>query len=157
MIAYICYEKTPAGKIQLLNSQGHGVLADTLAVKAGPNGSYEVQGKGGLPEVCQHLLLPVKGSMNTSLKLQVLAVETLINPSGAWKASCQGPDVKEFSLRRLDVSCDECHVASQLEFVEYSQHLQEDAVAALQMQGWLASSQKQICPSCIKKKTALDD
>ncbi len=156
MIAYICYEKTPAGKIQLLNQQGHGELVDTLAVKAGLNGLYEVQGRGALPEVCQSILLPVKGSMNTSLKLEVLKVESLINPQGAWKTSCQGPDVEEFSLRRLDVSCDECHVASQLEFVEYSQQQQDDAVAAMQMQGWQANSRKQVCPSCVKAKDVSD-
>ncbi|MEY8205603.1 MAG: hypothetical protein RPR40_11090 [Bermanella sp.] len=152
MIAYICYEKTPAGKIQLLPAQGHGALVDTLAVKAGDGGRYEVQGKGALPEVSAHLLLPVKGSMGTSLKLQVLAVKSLINPPGAWQASCQGPDVREFSLRRLDVSCDECHVASQLEFVEYSQQRQQDAITALQMQGWQADSERQVCPSCLRKK-----
>ena len=156
MIAYISYEKTPAGKIQLLNSQGHGELVDTLAVKAGANGCYEVQGRGGMPEVSQSLLLPVKGSMNTSLKLEVLQVEKLINPDGAWKASCQGADVKEFSLRRLDVSCDECHVASQLEFVQFSQSKEDDAIAAMQMQGWQANSHKQVCPSCLKAKDVAD-
>ncbi len=150
MITYICYEKTPAGKIQLMD-QGHKTeLANTLAVNAQGNGIYDVQGEGGFPEKGQYLLLPVKGALHTSLKLVVLSVEPMITPVGAWQAKCQGPDVNEFSLRRLDVCCDRCHVSSQMEFVQFTDDQRQDAIEAMKGQGWLASMQEQICPECLK-------
>jgi hypothetical protein len=150
MITYICYEKTPAGKIQLMDQEHKTKLANTLAVNAQGNGIYDVQGEGGFPEKGQFLLLPVKGALSTSLKLLVLSVEPLITPAGAWQARCQGPDVNEFSLRRLDVCCDRCHVSSQMEFVQFSDDQRQDAIEAMSGQGWQANIHEQVCPSCLK-------
>jgi len=149
MITYISYEKTPAGKIQLMDQEHKTELASTLAVNAQGGGIYDVQGEGGFPQKGQSLLLPVKGALHTSLKLAVLSVEALITPAGSWQAKCQGPDVAEFSLRRLDVCCDRCHVSSQMEFVQFTDDQREDALKAMAGQGWQASIQEQICPDCL--------
>ena len=150
MFEFISYQNTPAGKIQVQSDSGSFNLVDTLAVVAGELGCYEVQAQGSMPAVESSLYLPVKGARMISLKLRVISVNELISPTGAWKANCQGPDVKEFNLRCLDVCCDECKEISQLEFVEYSDSIEMDAVKALGQQGWLASLDRQVCPECCK-------
>ncbi len=150
MFEFISYQNTPAGKIQLQSGTGSVELVDTLAVVAGEVGQYEVQAQGSMPALESFLYLPIKGARIVSLKLRVISVTKLISPHGAWKASCQGPDVKEFNLRCLDMSCDECNEISQVEFIEYSDSIEADAVRALNQQGWLASLERQVCPSCCK-------
>ena len=150
MFEFISYQNTPGGKVLVESGSGNRELADTLAVVAGEMGHYEVQAQGVLPTVGATLYLPVKGGRKVSLRLQVLGVSGLISPVGAWKASCQGPDVKEFNLRCLDMSCDECKEISQVEFIEYSDSIEADAVKALNQQGWLASLERQVCPKCYK-------
>ncbi len=150
MFEFISYQNTPAGKIQVQFGFEGSKLADTLAVVAGEMGLYEVQAQGVVPELDSYLYLPVKGARMVSLKMRIISVTELISPAGAWKASCKGPDVKEFNLRCLDMSCDECHEISQLEFIEYSDSIEADAVTALNQQGWLASLDRQVCPNCHK-------
>ena len=150
MFEFISYQNTPAGKIQVQSGSGESELADTLAVVAGKAGLYEVQAQGVTPLTGSSLFLPIKGARRVSLKLRIISVTELISPTGAWKASCQGPDVKEFNLRCLDMSCDECNEISQLEFIEYSGSIEADAVKALNQQGWLASLDRQVCPKCYK-------
>jgi hypothetical protein len=150
MFEFISYQNTPAGKIRVESEVAGDALVDTLAVVAGESGLYEVQAQGVKPVIESCLYLPVKGARNVSLKLQVLSVTDLISPSGAWKGRCQGPIVKEFNLRCLDMSCDECSEISQVEFVEYSGSIEKDAVQALNQQGWLASLERQVCPACCK-------
>ncbi len=150
MFEFISYQNTPGGKIRVEFASGITELADTLAVVAGEMGHYEVQAQGVRPTLGSILYLPVKGGRMVSLKLRVLGVSELISPVNAWKASCQGPDVKEFNLRCLDMSCDECKEVSQVEFIEYSDSIESDAVKALNQQGWLASLEKQVCPKCYK-------
>lgn len=157
MIEYICYKKVPAGKIQLKVEQPQPVLVDTLGVSSLEDGCYQVQAVGGQPEVGEAILLPIKGALNTSLKLEILQLKQLITPVNAWQAICQGPNVAEFNLRGLDVSCDECHKASQLEFVEFSAHRNEDALKALSMQGWQADSTRQVCPSCLQASKVIKE
>ncbi len=150
MIEYICYEKTPAGKIQIKNRHEQTVLVDTLAVSSLISGRYQVQATGEAPQLNESILLPIKGAQSTSLKLQVLEVISLITPQNAWQAVCQGPNVPQFNLRGLDVSCDKCLKASQLEFVELTDDKNEDALQALNMQGWQADYERQVCPSCLQ-------
>ncbi|MEH6344695.1 MAG: hypothetical protein V7785_06385 [Bermanella sp.] len=150
MFEFISYQNTPAGKIQLQSDCGGRELVDILAVVAGDAGLYEVQAQGIKPALESSLYLPIKGARLVSLKLRVIGVTELISPVGAWKATCRGPDVKEFNLRCLDMSCDECNEISQLEFIEYSDSIELDAIKALNQQGWLASLERQVCPKCCK-------
>ncbi len=150
MFEFISYQNTPAGKIRVQSGSESVNLVDTLAVAAGDLGRYEVQAQGMMPAAESNLYLPVKGARSVSLKLGIISVTELISPTGAWKANCQGPDVKEFNLRCLDVCCDECKEISQLEFIEYSDSIEIDAVKALSQQGWLASLERQVCPQCCK-------
>ncbi len=158
MLDYISYQKVPAAKVMLELSPTKTVIADILGVSASKvgafNASYEVKGQGPLPKVASILLLPIKGAKNIALKLPIRSVEALITPDQAWLAVCDGPAVTEFNVRLAKISCDECRKPFDLEFIEFSESTQQDALAGMRLSGWQASEQKQVCPSCVSKKVS---
>lgn len=149
MLDYILYQYTPGGQFSLLNKP---LSSDTelLGVVAGEHGIFEIKAKGDKPKISDYLLLPVKGSKQISLKMRVLDVQPLITPLGAWSARCEGPAQKEFNLKNIEACCDQCAAESQLEFIEFSGDDQSDALAAMNLAGWDASLERQVCPSCHK-------
>ncbi len=155
MLDYISYQKVPAAKVMLELSVTKTVMADILGVSARQTGAanirYEVKGQGPLPELSTILLLPIKGAKSLCLKLPIQSVEILISPAQAWLAVCSGPAATEFNLRLAKISCDQCHNTFDLEFVEFSENTQQDALACMELSGWQATAQKQICPDCTFK------
>ena len=147
MLDYILYQYTPGGQFSYgeNDSQASGEL---LGVVAKEQGVFEVKGKGEKPGIGSYLLLPVKGSRQLSLKMEVKAVSPLITPVGAWSATCDGPKQREFNLKNIQACCDECKENSELEFISFSGDDQTDAVAAMNLAGWKATLQRQVCPKC---------
>ncbi|MFT6326439.1 MAG: hypothetical protein ACJAYK_001420 [Crocinitomicaceae bacterium] len=152
MLDCISYTQTPGGQMLLVDASGQvnknhhydvlGVVAQSIP------GVFEVKYKGAKVLIGCSLLLPVKGAKNTSLKMKVEKVDPLITPIGSWSAVCIGPEYKEFDLKNIEASCDTCGQSYQLEFIAYSDNLQQDALEAMKMQSWKATSDKQVCPSC---------
>lgn len=114
-------------------------------------GQFEIKAKGDQPSIGDILLLPVKGSQQLSLQLKVLAVEPLITPVSGWSAKCDGPAQAQFNVKFADITCDTCHEITSLEFIDFSGDTQADAIAGMNKQGWDASIEKQICPTCSGK------
>ena len=153
MLDCITYTHTPGGKMSVLR-MGDNVSTsasyDVLGVMAQKEqGVFEVKWKGPVVQVGDVLLLPVKGSTQISLRMQVKKVEPLITPSDAWSAECLGPEVREFELKNMNACCDACSKEYQLEFIAFRADDQADAIAAMTMRGWNANADKQICPSCV--------
>ena len=149
MLDYILYQYTPGGQFALL---GKPLSANTelLGVVVSEGGIFEIKAKGDKPEVSDYLLLPVKGSKQISLKMRVTDVQPLITPLGAWSARCEGPAQKEFNLKNIEACCDQCAAESGLEFIGFSGDDQSDALAGMNLAGWNASLEKQVCPVCNK-------
>lgn len=146
MLDYILYKNTPAGRVVI---QDDGVTeCELLGVSSFELGVFDVKGKGEQPSLGASLLLPVKGAKQLSLRLAVVAVEPLITPLGGWSARCKGPEQAQFDVRSADITCDQCGTKHHLEFVT-TVDVQQDAVAAMNHQGWRASLHEQICPDCI--------
>ena len=148
MLDYILYQYTPGGQFSY-GETGSQVNGELLGVVAKEQGIFEVKGKGERPVLGSHLLLPVKGSKQLSLKMAVKEVSPLITPVGAWSATCNGPKQREFNLKNIQACCDECKENSELEFISFSGDDQADAVAALNLAGWDATVERQICPKCV--------
>jgi len=152
MLEHILYRYTPGGQVAYLESKegsAAGSNTELLGVVAKGEGVFEIKAKGDKPVPNTVLLLPVKGSKQLSLKMVVQEVEPLITPIGAWSARCAGPNQREFSLKNIDACCDQCGEESQLEFIAYSGDDQNDALAALNLAGWSATFEKQVCPKCV--------
>lgn len=148
MLDYILYQYTPGGQVAYLgeSKEANGEL---LGVVAKGEGVFEIKAKGHKPSEHDTLLVPIKGSRQMSLKMVVQAVEPLITPVGAWSARCLGPSQREFSLKNIDACCDQCGEDSQLEFIAFSGNDQNDALAAMNLAGWNATFEKQVCPKCV--------
>ena len=153
MLDYILYQYTPGGQFALLEKPLSD-NAELLGVVASEGGVFEVKGKGGKPAVSDYLLLPVKGSKQISLKMRVEDVQPLITPLGAWSARCEGPKQKEFNLKNIEACCDQCATQSELEFIAFSGDDRSDALAAMNLAGWEATLERQICPACKSNKKA---
>jgi hypothetical protein len=158
MLDCISYTQTPGGQMLLIDDRGQVVKSqryDVLGVVAQPKPSvFEVKYKGNQVSVGDSLLLPVKGAKNTSLKMKVEKVDPLITPIGSWSAVCIGPKYKEFDLKNIEASCDTCKQSYHLEFIAYSGDQQQDALNGMKMQGWDATLDSQVCPSCMHEKNA---
>ena len=160
MLHSIQYQYTPGGRIAAFAGDPNGLSirnesysAELLGVSAqSEQGFFQVKGKGLIPNVSQILLLPVKGSKQLSLKMEVQSVESLITPENAWSALCIGPDFQEFNLRSVDACCDSCNEKSLLEFIAFSGDDNKDAVSGMSLAGWQASLERQMCPKCVAKK-----
>lgn len=150
MKAFIEYKAIRGGKVVLGNHQAE---LELLGVSSPSIGRFDVKGVGPAPSVDELLYLPVKGAKKVALKLKVLNVESLIQPSNAWQAACLGPEFREFTLRHMNINCDACHQDFALEFVHYSAAAEDDAIEAMQAQGWQASKQMQVCPDCLSRKS----
>lgn len=146
MLEYFIYKQTPAG--QVCNGSQGNLHSELLGVSSFSLGVFEVKAKGGQPMVGDRILLPVKGSKQLSMMLQVESAEPLITPLGGWSAKCEGPAQAEFNVKFANINCDNCHQAYELEFIDYSGDTQSDAIAGMNKQGWQANSDKQICPEC---------
>ena len=154
MKTFIEYKSTKGGKLVLLGASEDGAdeqqadERDLLGVSALQPGLYEIKGLGALPEVGQGLLVPVKGSRQLSLRFVISQVDTLIQPANAWTAQCEGPDIMSFNLREAKVTCDHCFKEYSVEFIEHTGDLSADAIESMNGQGWMASTEAQVCPSC---------
>lgn len=146
MLDYILYRNIAGGTAIVAGEAETSV--ELLGVVSNQAGLYEVKAKGGVPSLGDMILLPIKGSKQMSLKLPVKTVSPLITPVGAWSAECKGPDVKEFQLRQVQVCCDVCAKSESVEFVEYSDDFNRDALSGLELLGWDANAERQICPDC---------
>lgn len=153
MLERIVYSYTPGGQMKVLDSTGQQLDFSSLSVLGvlaqDASGVFEVKWKGGKIEPGCSLLLPVKGSKQISLKMDVVKVDSLITPVGSWSAVCNGPKFKEFKLKNIEAKCDQCGSAYTLEFIAYSDDDQQDALAAMNLCGWQADSDKQYCPGCL--------
>jgi len=158
MKAFIEYKSTKGGKLVLQSpdSLDQADERDLLGVSALQPGVYEVKGLGALPIVGQTLLVPVKGSRQLSLRFAISKVEALIQPANSWTATCEGPDIMSFNLREAKVTCDHCFKEYSVEFVEHSGDLSVDAIESMNGQGWMASSEAQVCLSCSGQHAAGD-
>lgn len=146
MLEYFRYTQTPAGVV--INEQLIDKPSDLLGVSSFSLGEFEVKAKGVSPQYGDTLLLPVKGSKQLSLALKVLHVAPLITPLGAWNAKCSGPSEAQFNVKFAQITCDRCSDTYELEFVDFSGNTQVDAIAGMNKQGWQASLEEQVCPSC---------
>jgi hypothetical protein len=153
MLDCISYTHTPGGQLFVLKNGitlESGSAFEVLGVGAQPKlGVFEVKWKGPKVSLGDVLLLPVKGALKTSLKMTVGKVDPLITPLSAWSAVCAGPLEREFILKNIDANCDECKKDYKLEFIAYSADDQKDALDAMNMQGWDASVDRQVCPTCL--------
>lgn len=149
MLKYFRYKQTPAG--QVLNERLANKSSVLLGVTSFTLGEFEVKAKGEAPECGDILLLPVKGSKQLSMQLNVVQVSPLITPIGGWNAKCEGPAQAQFDVRFAEITCDECKQAYALEFIDYSGDTQADAISGMNIQGWNANLEQQICPSCHSK------
>mgnify|MGYP007055197991 FL=1 len=153
MLDCISYTHTPGGQLFVLKNGitlESGSAFEVLGVVAQPKqGVFEVKWKGPKVSLGDVLLLPVKGALKTSLKMTVGKVDPLITPLSAWSAVCAGPLEREFILKNIDANCDECKKDYKLEFIAYSADDQKDALDAMNMQGWDASVDRQVCPTCL--------
>jgi hypothetical protein len=152
MLDCISYKQTPGGQMLVLDPSGEPVKSerfDVLGVVAQQQtGIFEVKFKGNKISTDSFLLLPVKGAKYTSLKMKVIKVDPLITPIGSWSAVCEGPKYKEFDLKNIEATCDVCNQLYSLEFIAYSNDQQADALNGMKMQGWDATLERQVCPSC---------
>jgi hypothetical protein len=152
MLDCISYKQTPGGQMLVLDPSGEPVKSeryDVLGVVAQQQtGIFEVKFKGNKISTDSFLLLPVKGAKYTSLKMKVIKVDPLITPIGSWSAVCEGPKYKEFDLKNIEATCDVCNQSYSLEFIAYSNDQQADALNGMKMQGWDATLERQVCPSC---------
>ena len=149
MLEYFRYQQTPAGRV--ITDISPKKSSDLLGVMSFTLGQFEIKAKGDQPSIGDILLLPVKGSQQLSLQLKVLAVEPLITPVSGWSAKCDGPAQAQFNVKFADITCDTCHEITSLEFIDFSGDTQADAIAGMNKQGWDASIEKQICPTCSDK------
>jgi len=92
--------------------------------------------------------LPLKGAKQLSMAVTVEHVEPLITPLGGWSAACSGPNHAQFDIKNAQITCDQCHQVTDLEFVDFDGNTQENALAGMQAAGWQASAETQICPKC---------
>jgi hypothetical protein len=148
MLDHILYQYTPGGQVAFLKEPKEANV-ELLGVVAKGEGVFEIKAKGDKPFEQDTLLVPIKGSKQMSLKMVVQTVEPLITPVGAWSARCLGPSQREFSLKNIDACCDQCGEDSQLEFIAFSGNDQNDALAAMNLAGWNATFEKQVCPKCV--------
>ena len=146
MLEYFRYKQTPAGTV--LNDRLVDKSSDLLGVSSFTLGEFEVKAKGDFPAAGDLLLLPVKGSKQLSMQLTVMDVSPLITPIGAWSARCNGPAQAQFNVKFAEITCDQCRQAYTLEFIDFSNDTQADAIAGMNKQGWNANLAEQICPSC---------
>lgn len=152
MLDSISYTHTPGGQMLLIGADGQVQFEQTyelLGVVAQESvGVFEVKWKGPCIDPDSQILLPVKGAKRVSLKMQVEKVDALITPVGSWSAVCMGPKQREFDLKNIQANCDQCHKDFQLEFIAFSGDDQSDALDAMNLQGWHANMDQQICPDC---------
>lgn len=146
MLDYFIYRKTQPGKV-IFGKQA-SIEADLLGVTSVTPGEFHVKAKGLQPEIGGDLYLPLKGAKQISLRLEVQVVEPLITPVGAWSAKCLGPHQAQFDIKTAEVTCDHCGKQEVIEFIDFGNHTQANALAGMNKAGWLANEDEQICPSC---------
>jgi len=147
MLDYILYQYTAGGTAVVKGEVERSV--ELLGVVSNQVGVYEVKARGQAPVDGDVLILPVKGSKQLSLALPVKSVTSLITPIDGWSAECDGPALKEFQLRTVEVCCDGCGHQASVEFLQFSPDFNADALRALSMLGWQADEASQNCPTCV--------
>lgn len=157
MNRYYLYQKTLGGTCVCIKpdqidgcsgQETQGVNSQLLGVVASEPGIFEVKATGDIPSAGSFLLLPIKGSQQLSLLMEVHEVASLITPESSWSARCSGLPQSDFQLRSLDAHCDRCGKNESIEFLQVTSNLQADALQGLNMFGWRADEHTQICQSC---------
>ena len=153
MKEFIEYQAIAGGKVRICEPSdlSEGKEQGLLGVSAMGQGQYQVKAIGALPDLDSVLLLPVKGATQLSLRFTIESIEPLIQPPNSWMATCQGPNIQAFNVREAQITCDACFTEYRLEFIEESKDPAQDAIFAMNQQGWMASTEAQVCPSCQSK------